>query len=1302
MKKTISIFLILTFLSSPGYALAPSLVSDAGINPGRSAQLQGDIAAKLEPGAIGNGAPLIELAQGKLPPKATLAESEYEEIHQKLLKAIHLAIKQSIDNENKVPQRHRARAKEALANLILLQNNLSKSAYLYNADIRGSEDYLLGFNFQNYRGFALEVVKRLYNVSPQRLAQYIYHECVPETGVITERDDHRLVYNEIQSAIFGQDEVTALKKDLRRLIDERTTVRLAVTRIAPAPRVSSVGAHIGAIRPPLTAREGAYLKRWYSAFKYARKFNIDFAPTRKDIRKFFLRFNIEEQAQLFELISKAFSVPMDYLTTEGLFNVLLSLHDLDDIKNDLEFCIKTRGGVRTIESLKKMRKNVADTELREIWLDLAAQLVSNGIRPSHIIADGSVIAKQCVTPQELKDIAALIVEAAHELTKERLAFIGKEELDSDGRTAIDKFLSKALAMSKNVSDLSINLRYLRVIAAKLFHEPETIGKVSSPEDFHLYYVHGLDKLILEARSLNMSGQGFDISVVRETYIYPTDENNNTIVTTDRHQEVKIIPGSIRVPIVASLPAAGRAVIKTDGRDMNGRPANMEKNELLGAIGNGVPLAELAQGKLPPRAALSDKQYQDIVEKLKEATELAIRFSTAKYKNVETSYQPRVRRALANLVFLKNNLSSHLYLFNAIVGGPEDYLVGFNLKEYRGIAVELVNDFYGISPRRLAQYIYHECVPEEGDITDRNDHRAIYNNIQSAIFGMEEVSALKKNLRSFIDSRAADNPVAVRIVVAPKEALMTAAATARLKPPHDMESLFKRWVSAIRYSSRYKVIIRANRVSIRNVFLRFNLHEQEELFGLVNRWYPRPESYHEILDVFRSLERSSADFDQVRKDIEFSIEAGQGHYATLDVLPQMRRNITDINMQKIWLDLMLRLAPMGIFLRYVIKDGSAIAKICKTPQELEVVAGLVSETSQILADEGKVAVNKKLRDDYALAVGRLLTETLIISKNVEDLAINLKYLEIIGKKLLQAEKIYEGSTAGIDKLILEAKRLNMSGQGFEVKFSLSKEEVEREVENIEVTRDGSWTYGNPISMRMEVAVPEIQIVKGDIWVSERGVENLSRSQISEDLPLRAKIFAANLAQVLAQHPDQLFFMGIETDIGELQKAQIMPIYKAIDQIKEMKDSYGRPLFPNLMVKRGKAADLVAEVAGLKEDGKLALNNTFIGARKFSVDSKLYDSIKGEGKAWIAAIDDSRPDDYLPVFESITLSMMAYLNADQAAIKRLYDAIAEKPIDPVALQDMIRNRIIYILPRATKFDIRQLRDLYELAQQLHTAA
>ena len=200
--KTVSILLVLAFACSQVYAdafnpsnnkLAASLVTDSDINPARSKPVQNDIAGKVVPGAIGNGIPLIELAQGNLPQRVDLSDKEYQEISQKLSEAIGLAIKLSVANQNKVSPQHQARAKQALGNLIILQSNLTKDAYLYNADIRSTEDYLVGFNFQNYRGFVVELINSLHGISPKRLAQYVYHECVPEKGIIAERDDQGCV-----------------------------------------------------------------------------------------------------------------------------------------------------------------------------------------------------------------------------------------------------------------------------------------------------------------------------------------------------------------------------------------------------------------------------------------------------------------------------------------------------------------------------------------------------------------------------------------------------------------------------------------------------------------------------------------------------------------------------------------------------------------------------------------------------------------------------------------------------------------------------------------------------------------------------------------------------------------------------------------------------------------------------------------------------------------------------------------------------------------------------------------------------
>ena len=208
-----------------------------------------------------------------------------------------------------------------------------------------------------------------------------------------------------------------------------------------------------------------------------------------------------------------------------------------------------------------------------------------------------------------------------------------------------------------------------------------------------------------------------------------------------------------------------------------------------------------------------------------------------------------------------------------------------------------------------------------------------------------------------------------------------------------------------------------------------------------------------------------------------------------------------------------------------------------------------------------------------------------------------------------------------------------------------------------------------------------------------------------LQARAQDFRVALEAKLKQSPDQCVFVGIENKLGEAQKSQIMPLYKAVEIIAGLKDEQGRPLYPNLVTRKGSAESLIREIQNLVKDGKLKadnLGNVFIGATEASVDAanSAFNPIKG--KAWISAFNDSNAGDYLPVFEAITLNMMASIGADLEAIKGLYDAVADKSIDPAALQDMLTKRIVHILPKATRFDTKELRKLYELAAQIYVAA
>jgi hypothetical protein len=229
--KVVSLLLIGTFLSgqiSTGFAYDNLAVSVASgdIDPERARRVQKDIARDAKPGSIGNGKPLVALLKGRegLPERIPLSKNTADAVY-RVRNAIEIGIRLYITNEARIPGEHAVRAKQGFEKLIMLQERLTQQLYLYNANRDGAEDYLLGFNFEEEVGLSIELIRQLYSISPKRLAQYIYHECVPERQVIVDaeagevnREDHRVVYNKIQTAIFTQEEVAELGRNFRNFI----------------------------------------------------------------------------------------------------------------------------------------------------------------------------------------------------------------------------------------------------------------------------------------------------------------------------------------------------------------------------------------------------------------------------------------------------------------------------------------------------------------------------------------------------------------------------------------------------------------------------------------------------------------------------------------------------------------------------------------------------------------------------------------------------------------------------------------------------------------------------------------------------------------------------------------------------------------------------------------------------------------------------------------------------------------------------------------------------------------------------
>jgi 3'-phosphoadenosine 5'-phosphosulfate (PAPS) 3'-phosphatase len=192
-------------------------------------------------------------------------------------------------------------------------------------------------------------------------------------------------------------------------------------------------------------------------------------------------------------------------------------------------------------------------------------------------------------------------------------------------------------------------------------------------------------------------------------------------------------------------------LANDGDPMRKTQHEIAKTLKPGAIGNGQPLIDLVRGDLPERIAL-DSTTED---SLREAIDLAIELYLRNRGNISPIYEDRADQALTNLYALKNELRSRVHIFNSLIQGPEDYLLGFNREGVVGLSIGLVNTLHSISPELLAQYVYHECIPEHygrgplTEETDREEHRRNYKELQTAIFGEEAVSQLGRIFREKI-------------------------------------------------------------------------------------------------------------------------------------------------------------------------------------------------------------------------------------------------------------------------------------------------------------------------------------------------------------------------------------------------------------------------------------------------------------------------------------------------------------------------------------------------------------------------
>lgn len=220
-------------------------------------------------------------------------------------------------------------------------------------------------------------------------------------------------------------------------------------------------------------------------------------------------------------------------------------------------------------------------------------------------------------------------------------------------------------------------------------------------------------------------------------------------------------------------------------------------------------------------------------------------------------------------------------------------------------------------------------------------------------------------------------------------------------------------------------------------------------------------------------------------------------------------------------------------------------------------------------------------------------------------------------------------------------------------------------------------------------------QGTTEMTEPQTEHETFDTIARELDGRADMFKQCLsgisAKVEIKRTGVLFF---EKGIGENQSAKTARLYNVIRDMQNMRNpKTGDKL--NVIVIEGTADEGKSQIDELRQAGKLDEDMVFVVGRERN--RAALTGLKGKG--WMALLDDSKEGDYEPIPEAAILLMMSSLNADAKTIADFHNEIAQNPISPAELQDLLNNRIVRILPKTTSFSERTnyQKKLYDLAAE-----
>ena len=1176
---------VLTFSQTPitfaTQNLGASLVSDNDLTPGRSKDVKGDIARDTKPGAIGNGTPLINLLAGQLPEKATPEEESATALSEKILASIDIAINLYLENRNNVPSQHRLRLENGIANLVFLQQELQRRLYLYESSstVTADEDYLLGFNVKGLVGLDVELINKLYGISPRLLAQYILHESIPERLTqqaesqeeAANRDDHRIVYREMQTAIFGKNDVALLGKILRDFI---------TFKIAGKNAVETDDERIG-----------------YPLLNGA-------SP--EDIRVAVIGTGGFIRTELIGMI--------DRLNKNGIY----------------------KGKVVMVEPRR--------TETAEHLLLQGGKYETVTRYPTTGQADDLATIDCVAGVGSLKDALSALTLRNDETARQAFMRYARLDLDLIGIGVTEAGIKKD---SQAMVDL----------AEFLYHYCQAHGPNKSISVINTDNVAGNGEIIAEALLDAACEQNFGADF--ENWLTHKVTVHNTMV--DR---IIDSPKNPAVPPIAEPVPHVRISIE----DINGTLR--------------VPLTQI------PGVVIRTKPGEietDHAWKLR----ILNAFHTAQVYVAALSGLPFVRDSIANPIIRQH--IENLAQVDVIPAIDEELPVeGRSAADFVTESIErfenpnIAHDVRWIAQNaifKIGQRFAPTIRAHNGNVTPNMAFAvACILRYATPIDSYEKEIAPGKMQTVYIGKNDPNTGQAERYeFVEPFDAVPRLLRDAFGKDRQYVEEKIRELLTSPELIEYWKGIdLSQYRPFVRNVI--------DMYCRMVNG-----EPALQVLRTTHLLYRENGPHMQAEKWIaeeasfmpEGNIEplpAWHGRGSALFNKSTYRQALSDGSSLPAF-----NVLGMPIFDRNIYPNATSYDNTMEdiahpfsadmlrpfnisyernpwlTGMCVEVVRHFINKFRNIEDVEFMAEIRSRQDSHSALLI-----------KFVND-----KKLYVFDRSVGQFSGMPDEFTMGWYAPLYDGTNADECPQ-----FDRYREIYD------------AYSFDNFV-LNTET-----------IYLKGQQEEETAVSLISDrDIQYRAEFFKANLMRMLTQNPEKTFVIAQDTDIGEEQKAQLMGIYTAIDQIVAMKDADGNPLFPNLRRVRGSGENgqLMRQLQELYDDESLQAQpeNTFMVTKQANVANGAFDRIKGQ--AWMTAINDAVAQfSYLPIFESLTLNIMAAFNADVESVKKFYDNISNEPISIEELQHMLQNRVIYLIPKARAMNPNELRDLYERVKTIYLSA